>query len=71
MSLRKDGKLDFDAMDAFISHILSILKENGIRAVRVFPPEANVLLSFSERVAMEVVRHASYITHVPLDQMHF
>ena len=52
---RKDEKLDFDAMDSFISAILTIIREGGSRAVRVFPPEANVLLSFAERVANEVV----------------
>ena len=55
MQTRKDEKLDFDAMDSFITAILAILKEEGSRAVRVFPPDANVLLSFSERVANEVV----------------
>lgn len=42
-------------MDLFITSILAILKEEGSRAVRVFPPDANVLLSFAERVANEVV----------------
>ncbi len=56
MLFRKDGTLVFDAMDAFITNILSVLKEHGGRAVRVFPPEANVLLSFSDRLANEVVR---------------
>ncbi|OBZ66423.1 F-box protein pof6 [Grifola frondosa] len=47
--------LDFDAMDAFMNEILSVLKQHGSQAVRVFPPEANVLLSFSDRLASEVV----------------
>ena len=58
MLLRKDEALVFDAMDAFITDILAVLKEHGGRAVRVFPPAANVLLSFSERVANEVVRRS-------------
>ncbi|KIP09764.1 hypothetical protein PHLGIDRAFT_126067 [Phlebiopsis gigantea 11061_1 CR5-6] len=50
-----DEQLDFDAMDAFITTILATLREQGGRAVRVFPPDAAVLLSFSERLANEVV----------------
>ncbi|TCD69786.1 F-box protein: endocytic membrane traffic, recycling ReCYcling 1 [Steccherinum ochraceum] len=53
-------QLDFDAMDAFMSHVLDALREHGTRAVRVFPPEANVLLSFSDRLANEVV--AEYLS---------
>ena len=56
MSIRKEGALNFDAMDAFITQVLNVLKVHGGRAVRVFPPEANVLLSFAERIANEVVR---------------
>lgn len=55
MKTRKDEELDFDAMDTFISAILAILQEQGSRAVRVFPPESQVLLSFAERMASEVV----------------
>ncbi|KAG6909572.1 hypothetical protein DXG01_016822 [Tephrocybe rancida] len=55
-----DGALDFDAMDAFMSSVLSSLEEHGARAVRVFPPSAQVLLSFADRVATEVV--GEYIT---------
>ncbi|KAI0083794.1 exocyst complex component Sec10-like protein [Irpex rosettiformis] len=51
----KDEELDFDAMDTFITAILAILQEQGSRAVRVFPPDAHVLLSFAERMANEVV----------------
>lgn len=43
-------------MDAFISSILAILREQGGRAVKVFPPDAGVLVSFSERLSNEVVR---------------
>ncbi|EKM56816.1 uncharacterized protein PHACADRAFT_118808 [Phanerochaete carnosa HHB-10118-sp] len=51
----KDEQLDFDAMDAFIANAMRVLKEQGGRAVRVFPPDAGVLISFSERLANEVV----------------
>ncbi|PCH37599.1 hypothetical protein WOLCODRAFT_84415 [Wolfiporia cocos MD-104 SS10] len=51
----KDGQLDFDAMDAFIAVVIAALKEHGSRAVRVFPPQTRVLLSFAERLAVEVV----------------
>ena len=53
---RKGGELDFDAMDAFMSSVNAVLKEQGSRAVRVFPPEANVPVSFADRLANEVVR---------------
>lgn len=42
-------------MDGFMWHVLGALREHGKRAVNVFPPAANVLLSFSERLANEVV----------------
>ncbi|OSX58161.1 hypothetical protein POSPLADRAFT_1185030 [Postia placenta MAD-698-R-SB12] len=50
-----DGQLDFDAMDTFMGTVLSALKEHGSRAVRVFPPETNVLISFADRLASDVV----------------
>lgn len=50
-----DGQLDFDAMDAFISEVLTALREHGSRAVRVFPPATAVLLSFADRLASDVV----------------
>ncbi|KAI0799982.1 exocyst complex component Sec10-like protein [Fomes fomentarius] len=51
----KDSELDFTPMDEFIAEILAVLQEHGARAVRVFPPESNVLLSFADRIAHEVV----------------
>lgn len=48
--------LDFAAMDAFMAHIATVLREHGARAVRVFPPASQVVLSFAERIAHEVVR---------------
>jgi recyclin-1 len=38
-----------------MGHVLSALTEHGSRAVRVFPPPSQVLISFSERVAVDVV----------------
>lgn len=58
---REDGQLDFDAMDAFMGHVLRALEEHGTRAVNVFPPEAGVLLAFAERLAHEVVCSLCYI----------
>ncbi|KAG6873642.1 hypothetical protein C0995_013148 [Termitomyces sp. Mi166 len=55
-----DGALDFDAMDEFMGGVLKAIEEHGLRAVRVFPPAAQVLVSFSERVANDVV--GEYIT---------
>ena len=43
-------------MDAFMGFVLDALREHGSRAVRVFPPAAGVLVSFADRIAMEVVR---------------
>ena len=70
ISLRKDEQLDFDAMDAFIASILEILQEQGGRVVRVFPPDAGVLISFSERLANEVVS-LSILCARPLNSFKF
>ncbi|KIY67488.1 hypothetical protein CYLTODRAFT_422518 [Cylindrobasidium torrendii FP15055 ss-10] len=56
----EDNKLDFDAMDKFMGAIVDAVKEHGSRAVRVFPVASEVMLSFSHRVANEVV--GEYIT---------
>lgn len=58
----KDRGLAFDAMDEFMTLVLKAISEHGSRAVRVFPPEAGVLISFSDRVALDVV--GEYITSV-------
>ena len=55
-----EGQLDFDAMDQFMDVILSAIREHGAQAVRVFPPASQVLIFFSDRLAMEVV--GEYIT---------
>ncbi|GAA6064475.1 hypothetical protein JCM10212_001824 [Sporobolomyces blumeae] len=54
-----DG-IDFSAMDACMQSILSVLAREGSLIARVFPPEADVLLYFLERIANDVV--ADYIT---------
>ncbi|TFY70862.1 hypothetical protein EVG20_g2160 [Dentipellis fragilis] len=54
------GALNFEPMDDFIGFILDALREHGARSVRVFPPEAGVLLAFADRLASEVV--GEYIT---------
>ncbi|KAJ6620768.1 exocyst complex component Sec10-like protein [Mycena sp. CBHHK59/15] len=59
-NLMKEGYLNFDAMDEFMNVILGSIIEHGSRAVRVFPPASDVLISFCDRVATEVV--AEYIT---------
>ncbi|KAJ7263992.1 exocyst complex component Sec10-domain-containing protein [Mycena haematopus] len=56
----REGMLNFDAMDEFMVSILAAITEHGSRAVRVFPPASDVLISFCDRVAIEVV--AEYIT---------
>lgn len=42
-------------MDEFMGSVLAALQEHGARAVRVFPPAAQVLLAFADRIAGEVV----------------
>jgi len=52
-------------MDEFMAQILDAIHEHGSRAVRIFPPHAQVLVSFADRLANEVVRqilsHAIYL----------
>ncbi|EEB92884.1 hypothetical protein MPER_08538, partial [Moniliophthora perniciosa FA553] len=50
----KSNTLDFDPMDEFMGTIRGAIVEHGSIAVRVFPPESDVLLLFAERVANEV-----------------
>ncbi|GAA5912094.1 hypothetical protein JCM8208_001026 [Rhodotorula glutinis] len=54
-----DG-IDFSAMDHFMSSVLDILRREGSLIARVFPPQADVLLYFLERIANDVV--SDYIT---------
>ncbi|KAF8585654.1 f-box protein pof6 [Ramaria rubella] len=56
---RKENALDFEAMVEFMTHQLDVIREHGSIAVRVFPPSANVLTMFADRISMEVV--AEYI----------
>ncbi|ESK87227.1 f-box protein pof6 [Moniliophthora roreri MCA 2997] len=51
----KSDTLDFDPMDEFMGTIRGAIVEHGSIAVRVFPPESDVLVMFAERVANEVV----------------
>jgi recyclin-1 len=53
---RSEGRLDFDAMDEFMTFVTNAIIEHGSRAVRIFPPESGVLIAFAERIASEVVR---------------
>lgn len=38
-----------------MGHVLRALQEHGTRAIKVFPPEAGVLIAFTQRLAEEVV----------------
>ncbi|KAJ3553273.1 hypothetical protein NP233_g12683 [Leucocoprinus birnbaumii] len=58
-NITKNG-LDFTPMDEFMSQILAAVSEHGARAVRIFPPPAQVLIAFADRIANEVV--GEYIT---------
>ncbi|KAF8549297.1 hypothetical protein OG21DRAFT_1500508 [Imleria badia] len=51
----KDNRLDFTAMDGFMSRVLAAIEEDGARAFRVFPRESGVLLAFAERLASDVL----------------
>jgi len=42
-------------MDAFMAHVLESFKMDAELAVRVFPPRAQILRSFADRVAMDVI----------------
>ncbi|KAI0299356.1 exocyst complex component Sec10-like protein [Multifurca ochricompacta] len=55
-----EDTLNFEAMDTFMAFVLDALREHGSRAVRVFPRDAGVLLSFADHIAAEVV--SEYIT---------
>lgn len=57
----KDNQLDFDPMDEFMSTVLASIAEHGSRAVRVFPPPAQVIIYFAERLASEVVRNINFV----------
>ncbi|KLO12724.1 hypothetical protein SCHPADRAFT_829144 [Schizopora paradoxa] len=60
-NITSQNTLDFDAMDEFMTHILTALRKDGSTAVRVFPPDSFVVLSFAERVANEVASVAEYV----------
>lgn len=49
-------QLDFTPMDAFMSHVLEGFRLDAKRAMRVFPADSRVVLSFCDRVANDVVR---------------
>ncbi|CAK5284347.1 unnamed protein product [Mycena citricolor] len=55
-----EESLNFSAMDDFMASVLGAIAEHGSRAVRVFPPASDVLISFCDRIAVDVV--SDYIT---------
>jgi recyclin-1 len=59
-NFREDSSLLFDAMVDFMNHITDAIKNDGAPAIRIFPAESRVLLSYADRVALEVV--GEYIT---------
>ena len=42
-------------MDAFVAHVLETFRQDAETAVRVFPAQAGVVLSFCDRVVTDVV----------------
>ncbi|KAJ8090381.1 F-box protein: endocytic membrane traffic, recycling ReCYcling 1 [Marasmius tenuissimus] len=63
-NFNESGQLAFDAMDEFMKVVRDAILEHGSRAVRVFPPASQVLVTFSERIANEVV--SEYISSLLL-----
>ncbi|KAG8882223.1 F-box protein: endocytic membrane traffic, recycling ReCYcling 1 [Tulasnella sp. 331] len=59
-NITPSGSLDFQPMDEFISRIIDAIHTDGATAVRVFPPDSQVLCAFADRLAIEVV--SEYIT---------
>ncbi|KAH8925276.1 hypothetical protein BT69DRAFT_1279871 [Atractiella rhizophila] len=49
-----DG-IDFTAMDEYMKWLLETVKKDGSLIARVFPPEADVLIYFADRIASEVL----------------
>lgn len=47
-------------MDAFIAHVLETFRQDAELAVRVFPVQAGVVLSFCDRVVTDVVSLLSW-----------
>ncbi|KAF5347124.1 hypothetical protein D9756_010941 [Leucocoprinus leucothites] len=58
--LIRNDWLDFTPMDKFMSQILKAISEHGSHAIRIFPPPAQVLITFADQIANEVV--GEYIT---------
>lgn len=48
-------QLDFTPMDSFIAHVLEAFKTDAELAVRIFPTDAAVVLSFCDRVVTDVI----------------
>lgn len=48
-------QLDFTPMDAFMAHVLESFRLDAELAQRIFPPGAQVILAFVDRVAHDVV----------------
>ncbi|GAA5886084.1 hypothetical protein JCM6882_004258 [Rhodosporidiobolus microsporus] len=62
MDGREVDGIDFTPMDLYMQQILAVLTREGSLIARVFPPEADVLLYFLDRIANDVV--SEYITQL-------
>lgn len=49
-----DG-IDFSAMDDFMNHVIMTVQKEGTTIARVFPPDSDALLYFTDRIANDVV----------------
>ncbi|KDE09280.1 hypothetical protein MVLG_00598 [Microbotryum lychnidis-dioicae p1A1 Lamole] len=54
-----DG-IDFTAMDTYMRYVLKTVQRDGSLLARAFPPEADVLIFYIERIANDVI--SDYIT---------
>lgn len=49
-----DG-IDFSAMDEFMDHVQGVVTKEGTLIARVFPPDSDALVYFTDRLANDVV----------------
>jgi recyclin-1 len=47
--------VEFSGLEAFMTHILSVIEREGSLVARVFPEEADVLIHFADKISNEAV----------------
>ncbi|KAK4054487.1 F-box protein: endocytic membrane traffic, recycling ReCYcling 1 [Microbotryomycetes sp. JL201] len=58
----QSDSIDFSPMDAYMNAVLNVLKKDGSLIARVFPPQADVLIYFLERISNDII--SEYITQL-------